>query len=68
MLEVESINGTSLEETHLLPSYRSDLREFTEKQFNKFVKLNTVNDWSQLTWKDVGKPYAVTSYAKEKLN
>lgn len=68
MLEVESINRTSLEETHLLPSYRSDLREFTEKQFNKFVKLNTVNDWSQLTWKDAGKPYAVTSYAEEKLN
>jgi hypothetical protein len=49
MLEVESINSISLEETHLLPSCRSDLREFTEKQFNKFVKLNTVNDWSQLT-------------------
>lgn len=68
MLETESINGLSMEETQLLPSCRTDLREFTEKQYNKYVKLNTVNDWSQLTWKDTGKPYAVTSYAEEKLN
>jgi hypothetical protein len=54
--------------TQFTSSYRIDLREYSEKEYNKFVKLNTVNDWSLLSWKDVGKPYQVTSYAKEKTD
>ncbi|MBB6448512.1 hypothetical protein HNR44_000461 [Geomicrobium halophilum] len=50
----------------LKPSYREDLREFSKKEYNKFVSLNTVNDWSQLRWKNVGNPYIVHSFAQEK--
>ncbi|RLQ95477.1 class I SAM-dependent methyltransferase [Falsibacillus albus] len=56
------------ERTELTPSFRIDLREYSDKEYNKFVKLNSVNDWSQLTWKDIGKPYEVTTFAKEKLD
>ncbi|MGM9986923.1 MAG: class I SAM-dependent methyltransferase [Bacillaceae bacterium] len=52
--------------TELLPSYRVDLRMHNEKEYNKFVKLNVVNDWSVLTWKDIKRPYEVTSFAKDK--
>ncbi|WP_433742437.1 class I SAM-dependent methyltransferase [Falsibacillus pallidus] len=62
--------GTSMDDmerdTVLTPSYREDLRFFNEKEYNKFVKLNTVNDWSELRWKDIGKPFQVTSFSKEK--
>ncbi|WP_059105679.1 class I SAM-dependent methyltransferase [Shouchella shacheensis] len=54
------------EGTRQHPSYREDTRVLSEKEYNKFVTLNTVNDWSQLSWKDVGRPYEVTSFAKEK--
>lgn len=51
--------------TELHQSYRMDLRNFTDKEYNKFVKMNTVSDWSTLTWKDVGTPYNVTSYSED---
>ncbi|MCA0148503.1 MULTISPECIES: methyltransferase domain-containing protein [Rossellomorea] len=68
MIEVEtSLNNESVqEETYLTASYRVDKRQFSEKEYNKFVKLKGVRDWSTLTWKDVGRPYEVTSFAKEK--
>ncbi|UOQ91667.1 class I SAM-dependent methyltransferase [Halobacillus shinanisalinarum] len=50
------------------PSYRADLRKFSEKEYNKFVTLNTVRDWSQISWKDVGRPYEVKSYAKDRTD
>ncbi|WP_241655975.1 class I SAM-dependent methyltransferase [Halobacillus litoralis] len=52
--------------THLNPQYRVDLRSLSEKEYNKFVSINTVPDWSQLSWKKVGKPYEVTTYSKER--
>ncbi|MEI5908480.1 class I SAM-dependent methyltransferase [Bacillus spongiae] len=55
-------------ETQLTPSFRLDTREYSAKERNKFVKENTVRDWSQLSWKDIGRPFQVTSYAKEKTN
>ncbi|GGF34172.1 hypothetical protein GCM10010954_36550 [Halobacillus andaensis] len=55
-------------ETAKLPSFRMDLRKYSEKEYNKFVTLNTVRDWSQLNWKDVGRPYEVKSKSKEKKN
>lgn len=68
MIELEkSINNEVVSaETYLQPSYRVDKRQFTEKEYNKFVKLKGVRDWSTLSWKDVGKPYEVTTFAKEK--
>lgn len=66
MLEVERNTITEFSETELTPSFRMDLREYNEKEYNKFVKLNTVSDWSQLSWSQIGKPYEVTSFAREK--
>ncbi|MCA1059038.1 class I SAM-dependent methyltransferase [Rossellomorea aquimaris] len=70
MIEVEtSINNEILrEETYLEASHRVDKRQFSEKEYNKFVKVKGVRDWSTLTWKDVGKPYQVTTFAKEKTD
>ncbi|MBM7693418.1 hypothetical protein JOC77_002858 [Peribacillus deserti] len=68
MLEIERDITPYSAHTLLAPSYRIDTRDFTEKEYNKFVKLNTVRDWSSLKWKDVGRPYQVTSYAKDKKN
>ncbi|SFG19132.1 Methyltransferase domain-containing protein [Halobacillus alkaliphilus] len=53
--------------THLHRQYRTDLRQLSEKDYNKFVTLNTVRDWSQLSWSNVGKPYEVEASAKERL-
>ncbi|MGM0863421.1 MAG: class I SAM-dependent methyltransferase [Bacillota bacterium] len=68
MIEIETSANNEVihEETYLHPSYRVDKRQFTEREYNKFVKLRGVRDWSTLSWKDVGKPYEVTTFAKEK--
>jgi hypothetical protein len=67
LLQYESEFALASNETRLEPSYRIDLRSFSEKEYNKFVKLNSVKDWSLLSWKDIGKPYEVTSFAREKI-
>lgn len=68
MIEIETSANNEVihEETYFQPSYRVDKRQFTEKEYNKFVKLKGVRDWSTLSWKDVGKPYEVTTFANEK--
>ncbi|RSD26159.1 class I SAM-dependent methyltransferase [Mesobacillus subterraneus] len=66
MLQYETRSSLELDDSRLEPSFRIDLRNFSEEEYNKYVKLNTVNDWSLLSWKDVGKPYEVTSFAREK--
>lgn len=43
----------NMDETYVYPQYRVDLRRYSEKEYNKFVKLNTVSDCSLLSWKDV---------------
>ncbi|MGD6968121.1 class I SAM-dependent methyltransferase [Rossellomorea vietnamensis] len=58
----ESHIGTS--EMH--KSYRVDLRTFSEKEYNKFVRVNTVSDWSLLSWKDVGRPFEVKNYSVDR--
>jgi SAM-dependent methyltransferase len=52
--------------TQLTPSYRVDLRNPTNDNLDEFINANLVSDWSQLTWKTVGKPYEVKSVAKSK--
>ncbi|MFC0524217.1 class I SAM-dependent methyltransferase [Pontibacillus salicampi] len=65
--EVEKpYNGNDIGFTSMLPSHRVDLRQYSEKEYNKFVNMNTVRDWSTLTWKQVGKPYEVTKYSKDR--
>ncbi|MBO8155797.1 MAG: class I SAM-dependent methyltransferase [Bacillaceae bacterium] len=54
--------------TRLHSSFRAELRpNFSEKEYNKFVRLNTVRDWSLLTWDDVGKPYEVKKFSRDRL-
>ncbi|KOO42780.1 class I SAM-dependent methyltransferase [Priestia koreensis] len=55
-----------IEETYLTPSYRIDLRN--PVNVAPFINANVVSDWSQLTWKDVGKPYEVKKMAKSRLD
>ncbi|MGD6960872.1 methyltransferase domain-containing protein [Fictibacillus phosphorivorans] len=67
MLETAVQQPKTLGQTEMRPSYRMDLRQYRDrKEYEKFVKVNTVNDWSTVTWKDIGKPYEVTSFSKEK--
>ncbi|MGN1401964.1 MAG: class I SAM-dependent methyltransferase [Bacillus sp. (in: firmicutes)] len=58
--------GVDVGETRMGPSYRMDLRAPHARDLDKFIKANLVSDWSQLSWKDVGKPYEVKSVAKSK--
>ncbi|MED1202296.1 class I SAM-dependent methyltransferase [Heyndrickxia acidicola] len=54
-------------ETKLEKNYRLDLREkYSEKEYNKYMKKNHVLDWSQLTWKEVGKPFEVKNMSKHR--
>ncbi|RAP74638.1 class I SAM-dependent methyltransferase [Paenibacillus montanisoli] len=50
--------------TELKPSFRVDLRPHKDKAYEKFIRVNTVKDWSQLTWDRVGKPYEVRSMSE----
>ncbi|MFQ3545036.1 class I SAM-dependent methyltransferase [Halobacillus rhizosphaerae] len=52
--------------THLHHQYRVDLRIPTLKEYSQFITLNTVRDWSQLSWTKIGKPYQVEASAKER--
>jgi hypothetical protein len=61
-------NEQNLDTSYVHPQYRVDLRRFSEKEYNKFVKMNTVSDWSLLSWKDIGKPYEVSKYSKERTD
>ncbi|PLS18451.1 class I SAM-dependent methyltransferase [Bacillus sp. M6-12] len=54
--------------TSLTPSYRVDLRDPENDKLDKFMNANLVADWSQLSWKDVGKPYEVKTVAKSKVD
>lgn len=54
------------ETTVLTPSYRVDLRDAANDRLDRFINANQVSDWSQLTWRTVGKPYEVKSVAQSK--
>lgn len=55
-----------LETTALTPSYRVELRGAVRWEPDRFIKAGLVSDWSQLTWKQVGKPYEVRTEAESK--
>lgn len=42
--------------TQLTPTYRMDLRPDGPDVFHD---ANPVNDWSELTWEKIGRPYRV---------
>jgi Methyltransferase domain len=67
MLETAVQQPKTFGQTEMRPSYRMDLRQYRDRrEYEKFVKVNTVKDWSTVTWKDIGKPYEVTSFSTEK--
>lgn len=53
--------------TDILPSYRVDLRNYNEKEYNKFVKMNRINNWAMVSWKEVGRPFEVKKYSSDRL-
>lgn len=55
-----------LNTTTLTPSYRIDLRNPTNEHKDQYFNANVVSDWSQLSWKEIGKPYEVKTVAKSK--
>ncbi|MDR9857038.1 class I SAM-dependent methyltransferase [Paenibacillus sp. VCA1] len=59
-------SAVGLDQTELMPQYRADLRSHASREYQKFVCLNPVNDWSLLTWKEVGKPYEVKTVAQDR--
>lgn len=61
-------NESDFEFTDLLPSYRIDLRNPKNERPDRFFNAKLVNDWSQLSWKDVGKPYEVKTMSADLLN
>ncbi|KAB2855368.1 MAG: hypothetical protein F9K46_15655 [Anaerolineae bacterium] len=52
----------ALEQSFALPTYRIDTKTSAP---DKFVDL-TSTDWSQVTWKDIGRPFEVTNYSSER--
>ncbi|MCA9914833.1 MAG: class I SAM-dependent methyltransferase [Anaerolineae bacterium] len=49
--------------TELAATHRIDLRP---DGADVFYDANPVNDWAALTWKDIGKPYRVERWSKER--
>ncbi|KGP70915.1 class I SAM-dependent methyltransferase [Pontibacillus yanchengensis] len=66
--EEKPFQESDIGHTTLFPSFRVDLRHYSEKEYNKFVKMNTVRDWSALSWKDVGRPYEVKTFSKDRID
>jgi len=56
----------TLNTTWLTPSYRIDMRAAQLDALNDFIDERKVGDWSQLRWRDVGKPFRVENYAQGK--
>lgn len=51
-----------LGETRLRPTYRADLRPGPPDTFEDLSDT----DWSRLTWRELGRPYRVTNYARRR--
>ncbi|XQY90137.1 class I SAM-dependent methyltransferase [Metabacillus sp. HB246100] len=64
--EEERVSNHQFHTTRLTPSYRIDLRNPTNEYVDQFFNANQVSDWSQLSWKEIGKPYEVKSLASSK--
>jgi SAM-dependent methyltransferase len=55
------------ERSLLTPSYRVELRNAADEYMDKFITAGAVNDWSLLSWKDVGRPYRVENMAEDRI-
>lgn len=55
-----------LGKTALTESFKIDLRTYTDEEKDAFFTSNVVSDWSQLSWKDTGKPYEVKTLSKDR--
>ncbi|MFD1735579.1 class I SAM-dependent methyltransferase [Bacillus salitolerans] len=56
-----------IETTLLTPSFRVDLRNPKKEDLDQFITTNIVSDWSQLSWKQIGRPYEVKTVAKDRI-
>ncbi|MBZ0315617.1 MAG: class I SAM-dependent methyltransferase [Anaerolineae bacterium] len=61
-LALQQAAADALEQSFALPTYRIDTKTSAP---DKFVNLTTT-DWSQVTWKDIGRPFEVTNYSSER--
>jgi len=50
--------------TYLTPTYRVDLRQSATPDV--YYDANPVSDWSELSWKQIGRPYRVKRWSREK--
>ncbi|MGM0922775.1 MAG: class I SAM-dependent methyltransferase [Bacillota bacterium] len=64
--EVRPFTESDIGKTALSESFKIDLRTYTEEEKGELFATNLVRDWSLLTWKDVGKPYEVKTFAKDR--
>ena len=52
----------ALGDHHVGPRYVVDLRDQPPDQFDDF----STKDWSALSWRDVGRPYRVEKWSRDK--
>lgn len=52
--------------TRMYPGYRVDLRNSATDTLDQFIDDDKVRDWSQLTWKQIGKPYQVKRVSSDR--
>lgn len=55
------------ETTRKLPNYRIDLRNARNTHWQKFINTQPIHDWSQLRWKDIGRPYQVKNLSETRI-
>jgi len=55
---------TDFETTHKLANYRVDLRNPHNIHLDRFIDAKAVYDWSQLRWKDIGRPFQVKNMSE----
>ncbi|WP_257962543.1 hypothetical protein [Bacillus sp. UMB0893] len=63
---VRPFTESDIGKTALTESFKIDLRTYSKEEKDELFASNLVGDWSILTWKDVGKPYEVKTYAKDR--
>jgi hypothetical protein len=61
---IHPYTDADLGRTELKPSYRVDLRPSHTKDV--FYDADPVSDWSEITWKKIGRPYRVERWSQEK--
>jgi SAM-dependent methyltransferase len=64
-IEIGTNTELPLGASALRPTYRADLRPVADP--DRFFDADPVPDWRDLSWEQVGRPYRVARWSKEKL-